>query len=779
MHDVLVVVVAMLVFGGIGLPFCLLLPSHRFSVRWALAPPLGVGVLAAATAVFYVHGIIAPWMTMGLLPIAGLALTAVRLVGHSVAIPRRTAAFGVLSVLLIVIICLAPAWTGGARFRVFQGNVYDHMLYVGSAIAYRVVDYADLVSRSNADLPDPIFLGALWFIDWRGAVSMMLGAIATLTRGSVVDCTYPYTVALQINMLFAALFVFRNVLTLEPRTAAICAAALTIGFFEQYIFDINAMSQLAAQPLFLLLFSLSVLAVDKDRFGIGIAAISRMIAVFAALIAGILFLYPEPVTIYGPAIATATVAALLHRGVRLGMPAAAAGMGGGLGLGLLVCAPLWSGTGAYMVRVLTQAAGETPDWWKYFQRYLFGRAESYLDVVSAPSSGLGQLIDAWFSWPIEAIIAALGLFAILPIAGWPVVLAVAWKLVLYGCVATLLMNIATTLLRAWRVEPDLARTRFWLGSIVGCCVPLGILATGHGWAAGKGLAMAAPMLFTLVIAPLAKPSPAGKMMSRIVVFGHLCLGLARPFLVVGHGLPGLPTASAHVETQKALLDWDYARIGAEIGTCKGLVIETSNPLMNNLLRRLAVEAGVPWAAPNMKDWPGRRSAYDHRPPGWEQFDCLASADRLTEADGKKLIDFATEHTVRDFINGRRDRLDIGPRTPAGLIKSGLFDREIRPGGDLQWAGPKVTVELPNTPSPALSLKFALWPMPLSGDHVSLRVNGTEIFSGPPPQSALSRSLEQFSGDRMLRLEIEINAPTHFPGDPRDLGFAIRELSLHR
>jgi hypothetical protein len=780
MHDLLVVAVAMLAFGCIGLPFSLLLPSRRFSVRWALAPPLGVGLLAAATAVFYVHGIIAPWITMTILPMGGIVLAATILVGRPFAAPRRTTVVVALAIVLIVIICLAPAWTGGQRFRVFQANVYDHMLYVGSAVAYRAVDYTHLVVQSNADLPDPIFPMALWFVDWRGAVSMMLGAIAALTRGSAVDCAYPYMVALQLNMLFAALFVFTNVLAFGRWMAAICATALAIGFFEQYIFDINAMSQLAGQPLFLLLFGFAVLALDKDRFGTGGAAVWRMIAIFAALIAGIFFLYPEPLTVYGPAIGIAAVFALRFRDSRQAVAVAAVGIGGGIAAGLLLCVPLWSGTGAYVVRVLSQAAGETPDWWNYFQRYLFGREEAYFYVIGGHSSSPGHLLDAWFSWPVEATAAALGLFALLPTSGWPVVLAIVWKLVLYGFVGMLLMNIAAAILWAWRNEPEMPRTRFLLGSIVGCLVPLGILATGHGWAAGKGLAMAAPMLFTLLISPLltGPKNPTGIITSSLVVLCHLCLGLARPFLVAGHALPGLPTASAHVELQKAALDWDYQRISSEISACKGLVIETSNPMMDNLLRRIAVESGIPWAAPKTMSW-SSKSGQDYFPSGWEQFDCLAAADRLSSGDGRKLIDLAMEHTARDFLNGRRDNLELGTKTPSGIKTTGLYGLETTPGGDLQWAGPKATFELPNRPSPARTLQFRIWPMPVSGDRIAIRINGKEIFAGSPPQSLLSRSLDEFAGDETLRLEIETNAPTHFPGDPRELGFAIRELSLRR
>jgi hypothetical protein len=138
-----------------------------------------------------------------------------------------------------------------------------------------------------------------------------------------------------------------------------------------------------------------------------------------------------------------------------------------------------------------------------------------------------------------------------------------------------------------------------------------------------------------------------------------------------------------------------------------------------------------------------------------------------------------EHTARDFLNGRRDELEIGTHTPAGIVTTGLYGLEKTPGGDLQWASPKITFELPNRPSPARSLQFQIWPMPVSGDWIRMRINGREIFSGSPPQSMLLRSLDEFSGDEALRLEIEINAPTHFQGDPRELGFAVRELSLHR
>src|SRR3954452_10634748 len=75
MHDILVVGLVALTSGAIGLPFSLLLPSDQFAVRWALAPPLGFGLLAAGTAVLYLSGV-APWVTLPAMAIAGLVIAA-------------------------------------------------------------------------------------------------------------------------------------------------------------------------------------------------------------------------------------------------------------------------------------------------------------------------------------------------------------------------------------------------------------------------------------------------------------------------------------------------------------------------------------------------------------------------------------------------------------------------------------------------------------------------------------------------------------------------------
>lgn len=787
MHDILVVALIVLACGAIGLPFSLLLPSDRFGVRWALAPPLGFGVLAAGTAVLYLWGV-APWVTLPMMAIAGLVVAAAlslqaarQRAGASAGRWRATG----MAIAVVAILGLAPGWTGGPRFRVFQANVYDQMLYLGSSISYRALDYAALAVQGIDDAKsNPLSVAALWFVDYRGAVSMIHAAVAVVSRGDIVDCTYPYMVGMQLNMLFAALFVFVNVLSMQRGLALVCASALTIGFFQQYVFDINAWSQLATQPIFLLLLAFVALAFDTNRFGPVPSSIARLGLVFAALMTGALFLYPESLTIYGPAAAVAVLLAFRDPASRKALPVAAPGLAAGVGISLLVCIPLWSGTAAYVVRQLSHAAAYPPDWWKYFQRYLFGGEANFLDVIANPDSRPGELANAWFSLPVESVVAGLGLYAVLPSAGWPAVIAVAWKLLLYGFVFVLLRGVARAAWAIWRAQPDGSAGRLLAGSLAGCLVPIAILATGHGWAAGKGLAMAAPMLFTLVIAPMATErwDPGAVAASLVVVVAHLALGVFRPLLVLqalGAGLPGLPTAAAQVNAQKASLDWNYNRVSAEIRSCNGIVIDAANPMMHEWLRRLAAQRDIPWASPKVMSWSGK-SGRAYLPEGWEKFDCLVSDDRLTADPGQRLISVATDLSSREFLGGQRNELEIGTEAPPGIATHGLFGKEMTPGGVLQWASPNARFDIPNrTAAPARTLKLELWPMPILGNEFLVKINGHEAYKGLVPAGSLSFPLDQFASDENLVVELTTNSVTHFPGDPRDLGFAIRELSVRR
>jgi hypothetical protein len=789
MQDIAVVVVLLAACAAIGWPPCLLLPEGRFKARFVIAPPVGFGLFAIGGTVLYLWGV-RPWLSMVAMATAGLVLAGVCLLRTRqlrLGRPSRPAmAFGAGTV-AVILICLLPGWTGGPQFRIFQANVYDQMLYLGGSVTFRTLDYASITAEANGATPDPVVSSSARNLGNRAAVSIAHAAVASISQHDLIDSSYPFMVAMQVNILFAALFVLINVFSVGCRLSFFLASALTIGFFQQYVFDINAWPELSAQPLYLLLVAFTVLAFDGRRFDTGgIPSRLRLGAIFGSLLGAVLYLYPEALSICGIAAATALVLAIGQRASQSTARFGLAGLGLGAGAAVLLCLLFWAGTLEYMFLNLVQAAGTSPDWWKYFQLYLFGSEQNYLAVLTDPGSNHGQIATAWFSLPVESVIAGLGLHFLLPTASWPTVLAIVWKIVLYGFMAVLIKAAAGGVARIWRTDPAGNAARMTGACIAGCIAPLVILSTGHYWAAGKGLSMAAPLLFLLVTTPLlAKPEAAntghvGRLASFTFAFAHLALGLMRPILVTefaGAGLPGLPTAAAQMRDQKATLDWNYRRWAAEIRGCNGVIIEVDNPFMGQLVRRVAIDLGMPWASAGLQ-WPDRRARLPHFPPGWESFGCEVSDSSITAKSGRKLIGVTTERSIFEYLDGRLAVLEIGVKSVPGVSNSGVYGLESYQGGTLRWTFQVARFEAPNNlAAPSRRLKLALWPMPLSSDMLKITVNGDTVYHAMIPSSAVTMSLDKFAAQDKLTIELQTNAVTRYPNDPREFGLAIKELRL--
>jgi hypothetical protein len=793
MHDIAVVVVLLSACTAIGLPLCLILPEKRFEARFVIAPPIGFGLFAIGGTVLYLWGV-RPWISMVMMAVAGFVLGAAFLLRTRplrLAPPSKpTMALGAGTV-AVVLICLLPAWTGGPQFRIFQANVYDQMIYLGGSVTFRTLDYASMTAEAKRAERDPVVARSALLLDNRGAVSIVHVAVAGISQHDLIDSSYPFMVAMQVNILFAALFVLINVFSAGYRLSFFLASALTIGFFQQNVFDINAWSELSAQPLYLLIVAFTVLAFDYRRFETGGSfGTVRVGAIFGALLGAVLYLYPEALSIYGIAAAAVLLLAIGRRTSRSTALFGLAGLGLGACVAVLLCVLFWTGTLEYMFRQLGHAAGNPPDWWKYFSRYLFGSEEDYLAVLTDPGSSYGQIAAAWFSLPVESVIAGLGLYFLLPTASWPIVLAFVWKIVLYCFLAVLTKGIAGGVARIWRADPAGNAARMTGACIAGCIVPFVILSMGHYWAAGKGLSMAAPLLFLLVTTPLlAKPDVVnmglvGRLASLTFAFAHLALGLLRPILVTefaGAGLPGLPTAAAQMSNQKAEMDWNYQRWATEIRKCNGIIIEVDNPFIQQLVRRVAIDLGVPWASAGIP-WPRRsdRSWLPYFPEGWEDFDCVVSASSITAKPGLKLIWVSKDRSIFEYLEGQLAVLEIGAKFVSGVSSRGVYGVESYNEGTLRWTSQVAHFEAPNNPAaPSRSLRLELWPMPLSGDTLKITVNGDTVYHGAIPPKAVSMSLDGFLAQDKLTIELLASAVTHYPNDPRELGVAIKELRLSK
>jgi hypothetical protein len=790
MPDVVIVCVLLSACAAIGAPLCFLLPSDRFAARFAIAPPLGLALFGIGGTVLYRWGI-TPWLSMAAMASTGVAVASACCfrarpfpIGVS---PGRAAAF-VATIAAVILICLLPAWTGGSQFRIFQGNVYDQMTYWAGGVTARTHDYAAITAEETVSAPDPVVARGAWFVEHRGAISIADAAVADVSRQGVVDSSYAFMVALQVNLLFAALFVLLNVFSVGYRLAVFLAAALTVGFFQQYIFDINAWSELAAQPLYLLFMAFVVLSFEPHRFGLpGISSTARVGAILGSLAGAELYFYPEGFAVYGSAAVAGAAMGVVVRDSRGSWAAGVAALGFGASLALLLSLLFWSGTVLFWFGQYSNRLNFVPDWWSYFQRYLFGSETNYLAVLAEPTSNYQQIAAAWFSLPVESVAAGLGLYFLLPTAAWPAALAVAWKVALYCFLAVLLGGAIRAIARMWRASHGETVMRMIAACVVGCLFPAVLAWTGQYWAAGKGLSMAAPMLFLLVCTPLlAKPDAAtigkvGRLASLAFVLAHLALGIMRPILVTqlaGSNLPGLPTASAHVREQKDAMDWNVRRWATELRNCHGVFLAIDNPSMLVLARRVAVDVGVKWAASIKPVWSNEPSALPYLPDGWQDFDCVASTSPFAAKPGQTLIWVAADRSIFAYLKAPSADLEIGAKTVAGALTTGAYGIETTGRGPLQWTSQVARFEVPNNPAaPAKNLRLELWPMPLAAAALQITVNGAFIYDSAVPTGAVTMDLEKFAAQDKLAIELRASAVTHFPNDPRDLGVAIRELRL--
>src|SRR5262249_15393398 len=136
--DIVVIVATLGCLTLIGLPVTLLFPADTFRLRTLAAPQIGLGLLAAVALNLYILGI-SPRTSLMLEAAAGSLIYAVsalagrtrwRLSGVTGAGSLRLAA----GVILVALLALSPAWIGGQRYTIFQGNVYDqfHSFLAGS-----------------------------------------------------------------------------------------------------------------------------------------------------------------------------------------------------------------------------------------------------------------------------------------------------------------------------------------------------------------------------------------------------------------------------------------------------------------------------------------------------------------------------------------------------------------------------------------------------------------------------------------------------------------------
>jgi len=782
MQDALLVTVMLVAFLVVGYPACLLLPADTFRARFVVAPTVGFAMLSAGIIGLYKLGI-SPRLSLDAICIVGLVATISHLLRG-----RRQRRFALAPALIhvagatvaIVVATLLPAWIGGAPFTIFQGNVYDQFtVYLPGSVVFHHYDYATVMSAGASENPVVARAG----LALKRPISIVHAAFIG-THATALASSYAFTVALQVNMFFTALFVALHVFEARMRTAILASSALTVGFFQQYVLDINAWAQLSTQPIYLLVVAIVVLALDPLRFGARPGeAMARLGLFFFALMAAATTLYPDTCGVYGVAAGGAVLIGLITptpwstRVIALTAT--------GLATPAALSFSYWFGALPLIIAAATTQALKHLDWWRYFQGYLLGRATNIVDVLTGDPPW-SALLRSLLLLPVDSVVAGVGLYWLLPGTGVPGFLSVTWRVILCVFIVLLFAAAIRMAIATLREKPSGNPARFLAACVAGCLVPIAFLPVGLYWTAGKSFSIAAPLLFFFIVAPLLSRvpmPPLARIAATLFVVGHLLTGALRPLFALdptGTMMPGLPGSAQGLEIQKAGMDWRMDRLADQLRGCNGVILNIRHRFMHLAARMVATDLGVPWSSLHPIDlsytvWP------PFQPVGWELADCIASDDRSDLHAGRRVIWLVSDRQTFEFLDASSGALEIGVSGHPGIAIAGAYAIETAPGGRLRWTSGEATFRVANSlTAPASQLVLALWPMPLAtAAQLRVSINDRVAFEGRVPGDSLTVPLDRFAADTSLTIALKTTPITRYPNDSRDLGVALRQVRLEK
>ena len=761
----------------LGWPLRRLLPGKE---RWLAAPVLGFAVFSLGATLLYRAGM-APGTAAGGLLILGLGACGAEPWLRPAQPGWRLPAEARNTLLLagaVLLVCLAPGWLGGEQFRVFQGNDQDQLNYVAFSSAYRSHGYTDLMAMTpEAMAANNYLFGARKMLLSRPAICIALAALAELYGQMTPDLVAAWMAGLQTLSFFAACYLLRGVVGVSPLPAAITATALTLGFFIQYVIDINAWSELAGLPVgmtaggALLLLTAPDDSTDWPRL--------RLTLLLGLLLATLLYLYPELLLEYGPAAMLMLLAGQHGVGWRGRLHALRYPLLAGAGA-VLACLPMWQGTLGTMLVQQQNAMTHNLPWWRHFQAYLFGRDLDYF-ATSSPDLGSIDLLYALISLPIDFSAGLLGLHFLLPWAGLAMWLRLGWKLALAMFMVLLVLAAARALREILRASDAASAERRWRGfaamALAAAALPVLILAMGRYWPAGKAWSMAAPLLLLLLASPLFRRRPADRdgAITLLYLATHIALGLWRPIAATDPDgiLYPAPYPAVPERARKTEFNWNLARFRPDLKQCHGVLLDLTSPALERYAQVNLTELGVPWSSlsPLNTDY-FEGESLGLKPP-LPDADCVMTTQLRVWGANQRVIWLGRNRTLSDFLAGQAPSLDL---VTAGLPVPGLYAPEPYAGGLLRWTDGNTRIHLPG--GLVRRLDIDLWPVRLPGTTLRIEVNGVILFDGTLPDGEWRRSFVLSPEPANRTTEILIHSITFRPpADPRTLGVALHHLAL--
>jgi hypothetical protein len=523
------------------------------------APAFGLAVFGVVETLAYFSGFLQE------ATIALVALAAVSLVLFVVKLKDRAWLIVLIGYgLLVAVVCLAPSWVGGMKFAIYQGNPSDQFNYISLASAVGSQSY-QAVRNAGAESDATFIRGAAATLAARPTVGIVLASFRSWFYPTTAEAAYPFLALLQTISAFGALFVFRNIFGTGKLLGLLLATAFAIGFFVQYVIDINAWSSLSSLS-FAPIAAALVYLITK---GHGI----RCVGPLTIILTGILYFYPESSIACVTVCSAVFVGGVVFSKERL-KPLIYCVLAAGIAI--TACLPVWNSTAGFLI---AQAAGSHKlpwAWFIAFDSFYFG------DLVPPDNDWTAYRV---FSTPIDVVAGLLGLYFVAPSAALPTSVKVIWKL----AEAAIFISLAVTIARSIRTKQSAI---FLTGCLAALLLPAALLFRGDYWTAGKAVTMVAPLLFLVLAYPLTQHIRALAIPAAIFVALHLGFGIQRiaaatneTGMRAGTGYPSVP----HL---KALYDWTVPSWRSDLAGCTHVAVDVKDAHLERLVETVLNDLNV-------------------------------------------------------------------------------------------------------------------------------------------------------------------------------------------
>ena len=191
---------------------------------------------------------------------------------------------------------------GGRQFYVFQGNHYDTFNYIESALTYRITPYKLLTSEG---IPWVVYHNGFPYAIKNNLLRPTISILAGMLYGIDIKHFFLISACLMNYCLFltggTVALLIRNMLNLKDVITILVGVSFYLGFWGQYIFDINAWSQTTWMPVILLLIY-EVFEISNAKATNSVYINTNSTILFSILAIGSFYLYPEGGAFFIPAI---------------------------------------------------------------------------------------------------------------------------------------------------------------------------------------------------------------------------------------------------------------------------------------------------------------------------------------------------------------------------------------------------------------------------------------------------------------------------------------------